>query len=106
MLLLAVLADRALHGYAIVEALRQSGSDRFEVSERAVYPALHRLEHQGLVTSSWAVVNGRSRRTYEITAVGRDRLNGPFLRLQGDAQLNTGGIKSHDQMTADRRCRG
>lgn len=74
MLLLAVLADRSLHGYAVVDALKQCGH-QFEIAERAVYPALHRLEHLGLVTSSWSVVGGRSRRTYGITTAGRDRLH-------------------------------
>ena len=75
MILLAVLAGRALHGYAVIAALRDGSGGRFELSEGAVYPALHRLEHLGLITSSWSVVDGRHRRVYRLTPAGRDKLS-------------------------------
>ena len=74
MLLLAVLQRVALHGYAIREALRLGSDGRFELSEGSVYPALRRLEHIGLVASSWSVADGRHIRTYRLTAAGRDKL--------------------------------
>jgi PadR family transcriptional regulator len=74
MVLLSLLACRPLHAYAIIDTLRQGSRGQFKVSEQAVYPALHRLDHLGLVSSSLSMVNGRTRRTYSITPAGRDRL--------------------------------
>ena len=74
MVLLAVLADGELHGYAVIAALRDSSGGRFEPSEGTVYPALHRLEHLGLLISSWSLADGRHRRAYRLTAAGRDKL--------------------------------
>jgi DNA-binding PadR family transcriptional regulator len=58
LLLLAAVQDRPAHGYAIAERLR------------ALYPALHRLERAGLLSSRWSEVNGRRRRVYQLTARG------------------------------------
>jgi len=75
MILLAVLADGALHGYAVIAAVRHSSGDRFVLSDGMVYPALHRLEHLGLITSSWSRADGRQRRVYSLTPGGRDKLS-------------------------------
>ena len=83
MLVLAVLHRGALHGYAVRDALRQGSSGRFDVSAATVYPVLQRLEHLGLVSSSWAVVDRRHIRVYELTAVGRDKLSADCLAWQG-----------------------
>jgi PadR family transcriptional regulator PadR len=82
MLVLAVLHRGALHGYAIRDALRQGSSGRFDISEGTVYPALQRLEHLGLVSSSWAVVDRRHIRVYELTPAGRDKLSADCLAWQ------------------------
>jgi PadR family transcriptional regulator PadR len=74
MLLLSVLADRPLHAYAIIDTLEQASRGQFQFSAQSVYPALHRLEHLGLVSSSMSVFSGRKRRTYNITPQGRDQL--------------------------------
>ncbi len=73
-LLLAVVADGPVHGYAVVERLRQRSDGHFDLPEGTVYPALHRLEADGLLRSSWAVVGGRKRRLYELTDRGRAEL--------------------------------
>ena len=70
MLLLAVLAPRPAHGYAIIEALRQSSGGAFDLPEGTVYPALHRLERDGLLASAWSDQTGRRRRVYELTEQG------------------------------------
>jgi PadR family transcriptional regulator, regulatory protein PadR len=70
MLLLSVLAAGPRHGYAIISALRDRSSGAFDRPEGTVYPALHRLEDAGLLTSSWADVNGRRRRVYGLTDQG------------------------------------
>ncbi|NGM12267.1 helix-turn-helix transcriptional regulator [Verrucosispora sp. WMMA2044] len=73
-LLLAVLERGALHGYAIIEALRARSDGRLDLPTGTVYPALRRLERAGHVVSAWNTVNGRERRTYELTDTGRRAL--------------------------------
>lgn len=73
-LLLAVVAEGPVHGYAVVERLRARSGGRFDLPEGTVYPALHRLESDGLLLSRWMVVGGRKRRQYELTDLGRAEL--------------------------------
>jgi DNA-binding PadR family transcriptional regulator len=74
LLLLAVLADGPLHGYAVIEQLRTRSAEVFDLPEGTVYPALHRLEQERLLTSAWSQEHGRRRRTYRLTAKGRRAL--------------------------------
>jgi DNA-binding PadR family transcriptional regulator len=74
-LLLAALEDGPRHGYAVKEVLREGSGGRFDLPTGTVYPALHRLETAGLITGSWSTVDGRRRRTYQLTAAGRSRLH-------------------------------
>jgi DNA-binding PadR family transcriptional regulator len=85
-LLLAVLEARALHGYAIIEALRARSGGTFDLPSGTVYPALHRLELAGLVEGSWSEVAGRRRRTYQLTDRGRAALAAERTTWQGFAQ--------------------
>jgi PadR family transcriptional regulator len=73
-LLLAVAADGPIHGYAVVERLRERSGGRFDLPEGTIYPALHRLEADALLQSKWAVVGGRRRRQYQLTDRGRREL--------------------------------
>jgi len=70
-MLLAVVAGGAGHGYAIIETLRTRSAGTFDLPEGTVYPALHRLERGGLLTSQWTEGSGRRRREYSLTAQGR-----------------------------------
>jgi DNA-binding PadR family transcriptional regulator len=70
MLLLAALAAGPRHGYALIEQLRAQSQEVFDLPEGTVYPALHRLERDGLVSSTWTVQDGRKRRVYAITRRG------------------------------------
>lgn len=74
LLVLAVLSDGPKHGYAVIEALRQRSNDVFDLPEGTVYPALHRLEENGFLTSEWSVIKGRRRRTYQLTDDGQAAL--------------------------------
>ncbi len=74
LLLLAALEAQPAHGYAVVETLRQRSGGTFDLPEGTLYPALHRLESAGLVTSRWTEESGRRRRVYQLTARGRRRL--------------------------------
>jgi PadR family transcriptional regulator len=73
--LLAALEDGPQHGYAVIEALRQSTGGRLDLPTGTIYPALRRLEHAGLIAGSWSVVAGRRRRDYRLTAAGRKALS-------------------------------
>ncbi|HXD65339.1 MAG TPA: PadR family transcriptional regulator [Solirubrobacteraceae bacterium] len=73
-LILAVLADGPLHGYAIIEQLKRRSDGALALPEGTVYPALHRLEAAGLLSSEWSDGEGRRRRTYELTRRGRREL--------------------------------
>jgi PadR family transcriptional regulator len=74
LLLLAAIQPRPAHGYAIADALRARSDGAFDLPEGTLYPALHRLEHAGLVSSRWSEVNGRRRRVYQLTAKGQREL--------------------------------
>ena len=75
LLLLAIVAERPAHGYAIIEALRDRSDGAFDLPEGTVYPALHRLEEAGSIQSHWADgASGKRRRIYEMTTEGREAL--------------------------------
>ena len=74
LLLLATLHDGAKHGYAVIEHLRERSAVAFDLPEGTVYPALHRLERGGLLSSDWSIVQGRKRRTYRLTEQGQSAL--------------------------------
>ena len=74
MLLLAVLASGPTHGYALSAELRDRSRGGLDIVEGSLYPALHRLEASGLVTSSWEREGGRRRRRYALTAAGKETL--------------------------------
>jgi PadR family transcriptional regulator, regulatory protein PadR len=75
LLLLAAIQPEAAHGYAIAERLRARSSGTFDLPEGTLYPALHRLERAGLLTSKWSEVNGRRRRVYQLTRQGHKSLS-------------------------------
>ncbi len=70
LLLLAILSRQPLHGYAIIEHLRTRSLGAFDLPEGTVYPALYRLEDQGLLSSASQAFAGRPRRTYRLTSAG------------------------------------
>jgi PadR family transcriptional regulator, regulatory protein PadR len=74
LLLLAALAGRPAHGYAVVERLRERSGGAFDLSEGTIYPALYRLERAKLLSSRWSVVGGRRRRIYSLTRSGQRAL--------------------------------
>lgn len=74
LLTLAVLAAAPAHGYEVAERLRQQSDGVFDLPEGTIYPALHRLEARGWVTSSWTLAGGRKRRVYALTGRGHRQL--------------------------------
>src|SRR6478672_4697436 len=73
-LVLAALEQEPAHGYAMIQRLSRRSDDVFKLPEGTIYPALHRLERDGFVSSRWTVASGRKRRVYRITRSGRERL--------------------------------
>ncbi len=76
LLLLTVLAQGPAHGYRVIEQLREATNGGFDLPEGTVYPALHRLERDGLLESRWSEASGRRRRVYAITDRGHGALEG------------------------------
>ena len=75
MLILHVLSLEAAHGYAIAQRLQQISRERVQVNQGSLYPALHRLEHQGWISAEWgASDNNRRARFYSLTRAGRKQL--------------------------------
>jgi transcriptional regulator len=71
LLVLAALKSGPLHGYAVIQALRERSHEVFDLPEGTVYPVLHRLERAGLLSSKWDDETGRRRRVYQLTKAGR-----------------------------------
>jgi PadR family transcriptional regulator len=73
-LILATIAHEPAHGYAVLQRLRERSGGTFDLAEGTLYPALHRLERDGLLSSSWSTEAGRRRRVYRITGPGQSTL--------------------------------
>jgi len=75
LLILRTLQNAPLHGWAISERIQQISRQVLQVNQGSLYPALHRLEHQGWITAEWGVSElGRRARFYRLTAAGRRQL--------------------------------
>lgn len=73
-LILEALARQPLHGYRIAQRIKERSEGVLDFKEGTLYPALHKLESEGLVESYEDVENGRPRRYYRITKSGRATL--------------------------------
>jgi PadR family transcriptional regulator PadR len=75
MLILKSLTRGVMHGYGIAEHIRQLSAEVLQVEEGSLYPALQRLQLQGLIASEWGhSVNNRRARYYRLTPAGRRQL--------------------------------
>ena len=75
MIVLATLSAGPAHGYAVIEEIRRRSGQAFDLPEGTIYPALHRLEHAGLLASRWVTASsGRRRRVYALTRRGERAL--------------------------------
>ena len=79
LLILRTLQAEPKHGWDIAERIEQMSENVLEVNQGSLYPALHRLEHQGLIRAEWGVSElGRRARFYRLTAAGRKQLQAAF----------------------------
>ena len=75
LLILRTVALEPLHGWAIAQRIRQMSNEVLQVQQGSLYPALHRLEHQGWIAAEWKVSElGRRAKYYTLTATGRRQL--------------------------------
>ena len=75
LLILKAVSLRPLHGYGVLLRIRQISNDALDIPQGSLYPALYRLEHQGLLGAEWGESENRRRaKYYTLTAAGRKRL--------------------------------
>ena len=75
LLILRTLQTQSLHGWAISERIQEISQDVLQINQGSLYPALHRLEHQGWIEAEWAVSElGRRAKYYRLTPAGRRQL--------------------------------
>lgn len=75
MLILKAVSLRPLHGYGVLLRIGQISKDALRITQGSLYPALYRLEHQGLIDAEWGESDNKRRaKYYKLTAAGRRRL--------------------------------
>lgn len=75
MLILKAVSLKPLHGYGVLLRIGQISGNALEIPQGSLYPALYRLEHQGLIEAEWGESdNKRKARFYRLTPAGRRRL--------------------------------
>ena len=75
MLILRALSIEPTHGWGISDRIQQMSRDVFRIGQGSIYPALHRFDNRGWVTSYWRTTeNNRIARYYELTTAGRHAL--------------------------------
>jgi PadR family transcriptional regulator PadR len=76
LLVLKTLSQRSrLHGYGIVLHIQRATEELLQVEEGSLYPALHRMEQSGWISSDWALTEtGRKAKYYKLTATGKKQL--------------------------------
>jgi len=75
MMILQVLMGEAAYGYKITQEVLEKSKGAFQLKEGSLYPALHRMEEEGMLTAYWVETeSGRRRKYYRITPAGREAL--------------------------------
>src|SRR5271169_470482 len=75
MLILKAVSLGPLHGYGVLLRIQQISGGQLEIQQGSLYPALYRLEHQGLITSEWGESeNKRKAKYYRLSAAGKRKL--------------------------------
>ena len=75
LLILRTLQNEPLHGWAISERIQQISEDVLQINQGSLYPALHRIEHQGWVEADWKTSElGRRAKYYRLTPAGKKQL--------------------------------
>ena len=83
LLILRVLALESMHGWAIAQRIRQMSNEELRVGQGSLYPALHKLEHNGWIDAKWGESeNNRRAKYYSLTRAGRKALQAETLQWE------------------------
>jgi transcriptional regulator len=95
MLILKAVSLGPLHGYGVLLRIQQMSGERLQIQQGSLYPALVRLEHQGLIASEWGESeNKRRAKYYDLTAAGRRRLRDDTREWNRMAEIIAGVLKT------------
>lgn len=95
MLILKAVSLGPLHGYGILLRIQQISGKRLEIQQGSLYPALYRLEHQGLIAGEWGESdNKRKAKFYNLTAAGRRQLHSETEKWKRMADLIAGILRT------------
>ena len=95
MLILKAVSLGPLHGYGVLLRIQQISGEQLEIQQGSLYPALYRLEHQGLIASEWGESdNNRKAKFYRLTAAGRRQLNSETEKWNRMASLITSILRT------------
>jgi len=73
--ILSLLVNRPMYGYEISQQLARRSAGYFEMKEGLLYPSLHRMQQKGWLSTEWREVEGRRRKYYALTSLGREMLD-------------------------------
>ncbi|HKT68679.1 MAG TPA: PadR family transcriptional regulator [Terriglobales bacterium] len=95
MLILKAVSLGPLHGYGILLRIQQISKDRLEIQQGSLYPALYRLQDQGLIASEWGESeNKRKAKYYQLTAAGRRQLQAESEQWNRMAEIIAGILQT------------
>ena len=95
MLILKAVSLGPLHGYGVLLRIQQMSGERLQIQQGSLYPALFRLEHQGLIASEWGESeNKRRAKYYDLTAAGRRRLRDDTREWNRMAEIIAGVLNT------------
>ena len=90
MLMLEVISHGPTYGYEITQTVLERSRGEFSLKEGSLYPALHRLEREKMLEAYWSEHDGRRRKYYRVTALGRKALNARKAEWQSFASAVNG----------------
>ena len=95
LLVLKSLSLQAMHGWGIAQRIHQLSRDALQVNQGSLYPALHKLERQGLIQAEWGVSeNNRRAKFYSLTVAGRRKLGEEMANWERFAEAITLVLRS------------
>jgi PadR family transcriptional regulator, regulatory protein PadR len=95
LLILKAVSLGQLHGYGVLLRIQQISGYQLEILQGSLYPALYRLEHNGLITSEWGQSeNNRRAKFYRLTATGQRQLREEVSRWKRTAEMMAGIINA------------
>ena len=95
LLILKAVSLGPLHGYGVLLRIEQISGNKLEILQGSLYPALYRLEHEGLLTSEWGESeNKRRAKYYRLSAAGRRRLREEVSNWKRTAEMMAGIINA------------